>query len=67
LPVPPEPEPPLGTRVSPYSPALSTGVLIETVKAGMNAQENAGNVGGGAGSTGAGGQKGKRKLVRVRV
>ncbi|KAF9030115.1 hypothetical protein BDZ89DRAFT_1112318 [Hymenopellis radicata] len=38
-PIPPEPHPPLASRVSQYSPAISTGVLIETVKAGMNAQE----------------------------
>ncbi|KAF5389992.1 hypothetical protein D9757_003879 [Collybiopsis confluens] len=72
LPVPPEPLPSLASRVSPYSPALSTGVLIETVKAGMNATDN--NAGGGAigapgtGQFGApsGPQKGKRKVVRVR-
>ncbi|ESK96285.1 signal recognition particle protein [Moniliophthora roreri MCA 2997] len=65
LPVPPEPHPPLASRVSPYSPALSSGVLIETVKAGMNATE------GGAGAPGAGSgpmgnQKGKRKIIRVK-
>ncbi|KIK70246.1 hypothetical protein GYMLUDRAFT_34732 [Collybiopsis luxurians FD-317 M1] len=73
LPVPPEPTPSLAARVSPYSPALSTGVLIETVKAGMNASDsNAGGAGGpgGAGASPfgapAGPQKGKRKVVRVR-
>jgi signal recognition particle subunit SRP19 len=60
LPIPPEPHPPLASRVSPYSPAISTGVLIETVKAGMNATDNQGS-GGGAGL-----QKGKRKVIRVR-
>jgi signal recognition particle subunit SRP19 len=64
LPIPPEPHPTLATRLSPYSPALSTGVLVDTVKAGMSAQENAGGIGGSAGVSG--GQKGKRKLVRVR-
>ncbi|KAJ8509394.1 hypothetical protein ONZ45_g8432 [Pleurotus djamor] len=39
LPVPPSPLVPLASRVSPYSPALSSGVLMEAVKAGMNAQE----------------------------
>ncbi|KIJ14559.1 hypothetical protein PAXINDRAFT_176714 [Paxillus involutus ATCC 200175] len=61
LPVPPQPEPPLASRVSPYSPALASGVLIETVKAGMNAQDH-GPAGPGAGGV----QKGKRKVVRVR-
>lgn len=65
LPVPPEPHPPLGSRVSPYSPAISTGVLIETVKAGMNAVENSA-VGSGPGGPPAGAGKGKRKVVRVR-
>ncbi|KAF8156993.1 signal recognition particle, SRP19 subunit [Crassisporium funariophilum] len=67
LPIPPEPHPPLASRVSPYSPAISTGVLIETVKAGMNAAENPA-VGGGPGAPGtpAGAAKGKRKVVRVR-
>ncbi|KAJ7577562.1 hypothetical protein C8J56DRAFT_1007241 [Mycena floridula] len=67
LPIPPEPQPPFANRVSPYSPAISTGVLIETVKARMNVQEA--NVPGQApGTPGspAGAQKGKRKVVRVR-
>ncbi|KAG7097636.1 hypothetical protein E1B28_004968 [Marasmius oreades] len=65
LPVPPEPHPPLASRVSPYSPALSSGMLVEAVKAGMSATEGgAGTPGAGAGT--AGGQKGKRKVVRVR-
>ena len=64
LPVPPDPHPSLASRVSAYSPALPTGVLIETVKAGMNAQETAGS---GAGTGAAGAQKGKRKVVRVRT
>lgn len=67
LPVPPDPLPPLASRVSPYSPALPTGVLIETIKAGMNAQENNQGAIPGAPAAGAGGtQKGKRKVVRVR-
>ncbi|KAF8551766.1 signal recognition particle, SRP19 subunit [Imleria badia] len=61
LPAPPQPEPPLASRVSPYSPALATGVLVETVKAGMNAQDP-----GPAGPGTGGMQKGKRKVVRVR-
>ncbi|KAF9559467.1 signal recognition particle, SRP19 subunit [Agrocybe pediades] len=71
LPVPPEPLPSLANRVSPYSPALSTGMLIETVKAGMNATEGSGAT-AGAGAPGVGGAapgagaKGKRKVVRVR-
>ncbi|OSX63517.1 hypothetical protein POSPLADRAFT_1039573 [Postia placenta MAD-698-R-SB12] len=58
-PSPPQPYPPLTSRVSPYSPALPSGVLIETIKAGINAQEAAPGVGGGS-------SKGKRKVVRVR-
>lgn len=52
------PHPPLANRVSPYSPALVSGVLVETVKAGMNAPDP------GMGAMGGG--KGKRKVVRVR-
>ncbi|EMD34679.1 hypothetical protein CERSUDRAFT_116869 [Gelatoporia subvermispora B] len=59
-PVPPAPWPPLASRVSPYSPALPSGVLVETVKAGMT-QEGPPGIGGG------GGGKGKRKVVRVRA
>ncbi|KAF9482665.1 signal recognition particle, SRP19 subunit [Pholiota conissans] len=67
LPVPPEPYPPLASRVSPYSPAISTGVLVETVKAGMNATEtNAIGVAPGAPGGPGGAAKGKRKVVRVR-
>ncbi|KAJ3935782.1 MAG: signal recognition particle, SRP19 subunit [Lentinula lateritia] len=71
LPVSPEPLPPLASRVSPYSPALPTGVLIDTVKAGMNAVENNTGTSGTLGAPspfGASGgpQKGKRKVVRVR-
>lgn len=61
LPVPPEPHPSLASRVSPYSPALTTGVLVETIKAGMNAQEQGAGPGPGGGT-----QKGKRKVIRVR-
>lgn len=64
LPVPPEPHPPLASRLSAYSPALPTGVLIETVKAGMNAQDQ--GTGLGPGTAGGGMQKGKRKVIRVR-
>ncbi|PPR02225.1 hypothetical protein CVT24_011453 [Panaeolus cyanescens] len=60
LPVPPEPQPSLAERVSPYSPAISAGVLIETVKAGMNATES------GPPSAPAGMAKGKKKVIRVR-
>ncbi|KAH9941089.1 signal recognition particle SRP19 subunit [Epithele typhae] len=61
VPSPPQPWPQLTSRVSPYSPALPSGVLIDTVKAGMTAQEAAPAAGGAA----AGG-KGKRKVIRVR-
>ncbi|KAF8899786.1 hypothetical protein CPB84DRAFT_1680990 [Gymnopilus junonius] len=70
LPIPPDPLPSLANRVSAYSPALPTGVLIETVKAGMNAAEGPGPAGtgvpGGAGPGIGAGAKGKRKVVRVR-
>ncbi|KAL5521640.1 SEC65 [Sanghuangporus sanghuang] len=60
LPQPPSPRPQLASSVSAYSPALPSGVLVETVKAGMSAiaAENA-NAPAGSG-------KGKRKVVRVR-
>ncbi|KAI0371348.1 signal recognition particle SRP19 subunit [Pilatotrama ljubarskyi] len=61
IPAPPQPWPPLTSRVSPYSPALPSGVLIDAVKAGMSAQEPAPGLPGG------GGGKGKRKVVRVRA
>ncbi|KAF7323729.1 hypothetical protein MKEN_00593800 [Mycena kentingensis (nom. inval.)] len=70
LPSPPQPHPPLAARVSAYSPALASGVLVDTVKAGMAAQAQeaaAGQPGAPAGQQGAPGmQKGKRKVVRVR-
>ncbi|KAG5641989.1 hypothetical protein DXG03_003818 [Asterophora parasitica] len=68
LPNPPEPHPPLASRVSPYSPAISTGILIDTVKAGMNATETPvpGAAPGTPGAPGGAQQKGKRKVVRVR-
>ncbi|TCD65762.1 signal recognition particle subunit [Steccherinum ochraceum] len=66
LPVPPEPLPPLTSRVSPYSPALVSGVLVETVKAGMSATSEGGAGAGGMGGAPGMGGKGKRKVVRVR-
>lgn len=66
LPVPPEPHPPLASRVSPYSPVISTGVLIETVKAGMNATESNALGAPGGPAAAAAAAKGKRKVVRVR-
>ncbi|KAI0684907.1 signal recognition particle, SRP19 subunit [Cytidiella melzeri] len=62
LPAPPAPHPPLANRVSPFSPALVSGVLIDTVKAGMNAPDPITGAPGGGGGVG----KGKRKVVRVR-
>lgn len=59
LPVPPAPHPPLANRVSPHSPALVSGLLVDTVKAGMSAPDPVGGAIGGGG-------KGKRKVVRVR-
>ena len=60
LPSPPSPQPALKSRVSTYSPAVPSGVLIDTVRAGMNATEGQGAVGGVPSG------KGKRKVVRVR-
>jgi len=62
LPVPPEPQPAPNSRLSTYSPAITAGILIDTIKAGMSATE-----GGGAGGPVPNlGGKGKRKVVRVR-
>jgi signal recognition particle subunit SRP19 len=79
LPKAPHPLPALAERVSHYSPALESGMLIDAVKAGMTAQDGTGTPGagpGGEGGDGAGagkgqgqqgpGGKGKRKVIRVR-
>lgn len=63
LPVPPEPFPPFSSRVSAYSPAISTGILVDAVKAGMNNPDPGSLPGAG---TGGNIGKGKRKFVRVR-
>jgi signal recognition particle subunit SRP19 len=55
----------LSNRISEFSPALSSGVLIDTVKAGMNAAPAEGVPPGMPGMP-AGAGKGKRKVVRVR-
>ncbi|KAI0305248.1 signal recognition particle, SRP19 subunit [Multifurca ochricompacta] len=60
LPSPPEPQPALKSRVSTYSPAVPSGVLMDTIRAGMNATEGQGALGGIPSG------KGKRKVVRVR-
>jgi len=60
---PPLPPPALAVRVSAYSPAVPSGVLVDALKAAMNA---AGPEGAGAGGAGAGAGKGKRKVIRVR-
>ncbi|KAJ7636987.1 signal recognition particle, SRP19 subunit [Roridomyces roridus] len=70
-PTPPLPHPPLASRVSSYSPALASGMLVDAVKAGMaaQAQEAAaapGTPGVPGQQTPGGMQKGKRKVVRVR-
>ena len=58
------PQPPLGMlRVSQFSPAQEANILIETVKAGMNAPVPGE---GSSGSPATTGGKGKRKVVRVR-
>jgi signal recognition particle subunit SRP19 len=62
-PAPPKPYPPLPQRISAFSPTLVSGVLIDAVKAGMDAmkQQQADAQGAAAGVG-----KGKRKVVRVR-
>lgn len=60
LPSPPEPHPALKSRLSAHSPAVPSGVLIDTIRVGMNATEGQGAAGGIPGG------KGKRKVVRVR-
>ena len=65
VPIPPDPYPPLSSRLSAYSPVVASGVLIDTIKAGMSAQPEGASPGAGASAT-AGMAKGKRKVVRVR-
>lgn len=65
VPIPPDPYPPLSSRLSAYSPVVASGVLIDTVKAGMSAQAEASSSAAGANMPG-GMAKGKRKVVRVR-
>jgi signal recognition particle subunit SRP19 len=64
-PKPPQPYPPLDQRVSGMSPGVVSGVLIDAVKAGMDAmkQQNA-EAQNAAAAAGVG--KGKRKVLRVR-
>lgn len=61
---PPTPFPPLIDRISEKSPALEAGLLIDAVKAGIDAmkQQNAVAQGGAPGGMG----KGKKKVIRVR-
>jgi len=59
---PPMPPPALAVRVSAHSPALTSGVLVDALKASMNAP-SADAPGAGGGSAAG---KGKRKIVRVR-
>ena len=66
LPLPPDPYPPLSSRLSAYSPVVASGMLIDTVKAGLTAQAEVANPGPGANATPGGTAKGKRKVVRVR-
>ena len=63
--IPPDPYPPVSSRLSGYSPVVASGVLIDTVKAGMNAQAEA-SAGAGQNTTPASMAKGKRKVIRVR-
>jgi signal recognition particle subunit SRP19 len=64
-PAPPKPYPPLPQRLSALSPTLVSGVLIDAVKAGMDAmKQQQADAQGAAAAAGVG--KGKRKVVRVR-
>jgi signal recognition particle subunit SRP19 len=64
-PAPPKPYPPLPKRISAFSPTLVSGVLIDAVKAGMDAmKQQQADAQGAAAAAGVG--KGKRKVVRVR-
>ncbi|PVG04648.1 signal recognition particle, SRP19 subunit [Serendipita vermifera] len=64
-PKPPQPFPPLPQRVSGMSPALVSGVLIDAVKAGMDAMKQQQAEAQNAAAV-AGVGKGKRKVLRVR-
>jgi len=67
VPKPPQPLPPLSERYNPNSPAIASGVLVDTVKVALKQQEKAAlEASSVAGSQGAGLGKGKRKVVRVR-
>ena len=64
-PKPPKPYPPLAQRVSGISPGIVSGVLIDAVKAGMDAmKQQQAEAQGAAAAAGVG--KGKRKVLRVR-
>jgi len=68
VPKPPQPLPPLSERYNPNSPAIESGVLVDTVKVALKQQEKAAleASSSAAGGQGAGLGKGKRKVVRVR-
>jgi len=64
-PKPPKPYPPLTQRVSAVSPGIISGVLVDAVKAGMDAmKQQQAEAQNAAAAAGVG--KGKRKVVRVR-
>ncbi|KAG8823881.1 signal recognition particle subunit [Serendipita sp. 399] len=64
-PRPPKPHPPIAQRVSGLSPVVVSGVLIDAVKAGMDAmKQQQAEAQNAAAAAGVG--KGKRKVVRVR-
>jgi signal recognition particle subunit SRP19 len=82
-PQPPLPEPTLNQRLPPFSPLVETGMLLDTIKAGLKADEaaaaqqqaqgqlpgtpGAGGPGGAGGAGGAGGGKGKGVKKVIRV
>jgi len=68
---PPSPLPEIGQRLPPWSPALETGVLLETMKVALGQAEKGEGAGAGPGAPGGPGGagtagKGKRKVIRVR-
>lgn len=64
-PKPPKPYPPLAQRISAISPGIVSGVLIDSVKAGMDAmKQQQAETQNAAAAAGVG--KGKRKVIRVR-
>lgn len=65
-PIAPLPHPSPSAKWSSYSPAIEAGVLVDTVKAGMNAMAEQQAQANQANPQAAMGGKGKKKVIRVR-